>query len=63
MLTDKFLQHHEYDEQDKQDVQDKQNTQEKRDMQNKSVFACGFFIVIIINFAAFLFLYYWRRNM
>ena len=57
MLTDKFLQHHEYDEQDKQDVQDKQD---KRDMQNKSVFACGCCIVIIINFAALLFLYYWR---
>ena len=57
MLTDKFLQHHEHDEQDKQDEHNKQNIQDK---QNTSVFACGCCIVIIINLAAFLFLYYWR---
>jgi len=57
MLTDKFLQHHEHVEPDKQNVQDKQN---KLDKQNKQIFASGCCVVIIINFAAFLFLYYWR---
>jgi hypothetical protein len=56
MLTDKFLQHHEHDEQKLPD----EKLQDKQKLQNKSVFACGCCAVIIINFAAFLFLYYWR---